>query len=129
MRARSTVLGGLILMMFLTLAACGGGGDEDNVLGGAETADLVVDDQRPFYDPTKLQLPLNREVTFTVFNKGDMVHNITIPGFDVDMDVQPKSSVEIKLPAVSAPPRDGFYTVYCKYHQSDGESLRLNVLS
>ena len=129
MRARKTIIGGLVVVLLLGLAACGGGGEEDNLLGGAETADLVVDDEHPFYDPTKLQLPLNREVTFTVFNKGERVHNIVIPDFNVDMDVQPKSSIDIKLPAVSAPPRAGFYTVYCKYHQAEGEALRLNVMS
>lgn len=128
MRVRKTILGGLVVVLLLGLVACGGG-EEDNLLGGAKTADLVVEDDYPFYDPTKLELPMNREVTFTVFNKGEMVHNIVIPDLNVDMDVQPKSSVEIKLPAVSAAPRAGFFTVYCKYHQAEGEALRLNVMS
>ncbi len=127
MRARKTFLAGVIVAMVLALGACGDGGGDDNVLGGAENADLVVNDEHPFYEPTKLQMPLNREVTFTVFNEGDAVHNITIPGFAIDRDVPPKQSVEIRLPAISEPPRDGFYTVYCKFHQSEGEALRLEV--
>lgn len=127
MRVRKLVLGGLIAAMLLGLVACGDDGDDDNVLGGAETADLVVTDEHPFYEPTSLELPLNREVTFTVFNDGEDMHNITIPGFSIDQDVAPKTSVEIKIPATTEAPRDGFYTVYCKYHQSEGEALRLNV--
>ena len=129
MRARKTVLAGLILVMVLGFAACGDDGDDEETVLGAkpENADLVVNDEMPFYDPTKLQMPLNREVTFTVYNEGRKIHNITIPGFAIDMDVAPKQSIEVKLPAISEPPRDGFYTVYCKIHQADGEALRLEI--
>ena len=129
MRARKTVLTGLIVVMALGLAACGDDGDDDDtVLGGrAETADLVINDKLPFYEPTKLEVPLNREVTFSVFNDGEEMHNITIPALSIDMDVPPKQTVDIKLPAISEAPRDGFFTVYCKFHQSEGEALRLEI--
>ena len=127
MRARKTVLGGLILVMVLGLAACGGDDDDESVLGGSKTADLVVKDEHPFYSPAKLEVPLNREVTFTVFNDGERLHNVTIPGFNIDMDVAPNQSIEIKLPAVGEAPRDGFYALYCKLHQSEGEAMRLEV--
>jgi plastocyanin len=127
-RARKLVLVGLVAVMLLGLAACGDdGGDDDNLLGGSQTADLVVGDEHPFYEPTSLEMPLNREITFTVFNEGDEVHNITIPGFAIDMDVQPKANISITLPAISEAPRDGFYSLYCKYHQSDGEAMRINI--
>lgn len=126
MRARKTVLGGLIVVMVLGLVGCGGG-DDDNVLGGAKNADLVVNDKDPFYEPKNLEIVLNREVTFTVFNDGKITHNITVPGFAVDMDVEPGKSIDIKLPATSAAPRDGFYTLYCKFHQSEGEATRINI--
>jgi plastocyanin len=126
-RARKTVLAGLIVVMVLGLAACGGDGDDDNVLGGREGADLVINDEHPFYEPTKLEMPLNREVTFTVFNEGEDLHNITIPALSISMEVPPKQSVEIRLPAVTEAPRDGFFTVYCGFHQSEGEALRLEI--
>ena len=129
MRASKTVLAGLILVMVLGLAGCGDDGDDgDTVLGDRpENADLVINDERPFYSPTKLEMPLNREVTVTVFNDGDNRHNITIPGLAIDRDIPSKQSVEITLPAVSEVPRDGFFLVYCKYHQAEGEALRLEV--
>lgn len=127
MRARKVVLGGLIVVMLLGLVGCGGGGDDDNVLGGAGTADLVIEDDRPFYDPSNLEIALNRDITFTVFNDGKKVHNITIPGFEIDMDVQPGQTIDIKLPAVASAPRDGFYSFYCKFHQTEGEAGRINI--
>jgi plastocyanin len=128
-RARKLVLGGLIAVMLLGLVGCGDDGDddEDEVLGArAETADLVVQDEFPFYEPTGLRIPANQEVTLTVFNDGERIHNITVPGFTIDMDVAPGQTVEIKLPAASVP-RDGFYLFYCKYHQSEGEAGRINI--
>ena len=129
MRARKMVLGGLIVVMLAGLVGCGGD-DDDEVLGAnRDAADLVVNDEHTFYDPTSLEMPLNREVTFTVFNDGEKIHNITIPGFSIDMDVPSKQSIDVKLPAITAEPRDGFYTVYCKFHQADGEALRLEISS
>ena len=126
MRLRKMLLGGLMVMMVAGLVGCGGG-DDESVLDGKKNADLVVDDKEPFYEPKNLEIALNREVTFTVFNEGKKVHNITVPGFEIDMDVQPGQSIDIKLPAVSAAPRDGFYTMYCKFHQSEGEAGRIKI--
>ena len=127
MRLRKLLLGGLMAVLLVSVAGCGGGDDDNNVLGGARNADLVVSDEPPFYEPKNLEIELNREVTFTVFNEGDKLHNITIPGFEVDMDVAPGQSIDIELPAIDAPPRDGFYTMYCKFHQSQGEAGRINI--
>jgi len=121
------VLGGLIAVMLVGLAGCGGGGDKPNVLGGAGTADLVVDDDPPFYDPKNLEIALNKEITFTVFNDGKKVHNVTIPGFVIDMDVEPGRTIDVKLPATAGAPRDGFYSFYCKFHQTEGEAGRINI--
>ncbi len=126
MRAKNMVLGGLMVVLLLALVGCGGGSDDD-VLGGAKNADLVVEDKDPYYEPKNLEIALNREVTFTVFNKGKEVHNITIPGFEVDMDVTPGQSIDIKLRAINAEPRDGFFSFYCKFHQSEGEAGRIKI--
>ncbi len=120
------MLGGLMMVLLASLVGCGGSSG-DNVLGGKKNADLVVNDKDPFYEPKTLDLRLNKEVTFTVFNDGKKVHNITIPGFAIDMDVEPGKSISITLPATNAAPRDGFYTLYCKFHQSEGEATRINI--
>jgi plastocyanin len=126
-RARKMVLGGLLVVLVLALVGCGGDSDDENRLGGAETADLVITDKFPFYDNKTLELPRGREITFTVFNDGKDLHNITIPAFTIDMDVQPGQTIEIKIPAQNEPSRDGFWTMYCKYHQSEGEAGRIEL--
>ena len=127
MRARKMVLGGLLVVLLLGLVGCGSDSDDDNRLGGAGTADLVINDEFPFYDNKTLELPRGREVTFTVFNDGKDVHNITIPAFTIDMDVQPGQTIEVKLPATNEASRDGFWTMYCKYHQHEGEAGRIEL--
>lgn len=129
MRARRAVLGGLIVVMLLGLVGCGSDSDDDNVLGGRGTADLVItDDKAPFYDHSTLKMPLDREITFTVFNDAKDRHNIVIPAFDIDMDIAPGETVSVKIPAVKEAPRDGFFSFYCKYHQAEGEQGRIEIL-
>jgi plastocyanin len=124
------MLGGLMVMLLVSLVGCGSDSkDEDTVLGATkpQNADLVLSDTFPFYDPVTLQMPLNKEVTFSVRNEGKKMHNITVPGFVIDMDVAPGQTVQVKLPAITAPPRDGFYLMYCKYHQFEGELTKINI--
>jgi plastocyanin len=125
-RARKLVLGGLMAVLLLGLVGCGGGSGDSVRSATKKAADLVINDKSPFYDPAKLQIPPNREVTLTVFNDGKKVHNVTLPDFAIDMDVEPGQSIDIKIPATGAP-RDGFFTLYCKYHQSDGEATKVNI--
>ncbi|HTJ76697.1 MAG TPA: cupredoxin domain-containing protein [Acidimicrobiales bacterium] len=118
------------LVLLVTLTGCGGSSSKTTVLGGKNlTADVVVDkvDGLHTYDPKKLTIELNKEVSFTVLNKDKVVHNVTIPDFAIDMDVQPGQRIEVKLPAVAQAPRDGFFLFYCKYHQSEGEAGRIEV--
>jgi hypothetical protein len=124
------MLGGLMMVLLVSLAGCGSDSKKaDDVLGAtkAKNADLVLNDTMPFYEPKELQLPLNKDVTVTVRNDGKKLHNITIPGFVVDTDVAPGQTVEIKIPAVAAAPRDGFFLMYCKYHQFQGELTKINI--
>ena len=130
MRARKMVLGGLLVVILFGLVGCGSDSDDDdNVLGGKATADLVVNDTFPFYDNKTLKIPRGREITFTVLNEGKKVHNITIPGFTIDLDVQPGQTIDVKIPATNEAPRDGFWLMYCKYHQHEGEQGRLELAS
>ena len=130
MRLRKFMLGSLMMVLLVSLVGCGSDSkDEDSVLGAtkAKNADLVINDTFPFYDRSDLKIPLNQDVTFTVLNEGKNVHNITIPGFVIDMDIPAGQTVEIKIPKISEAPRDGFYTMYCKYHQNQGEATKINI--
>ena len=120
-RARLVTVGLVSVVMLLGMAGCGGGGGDN-----AKRADVTVDKTSRFV-PDKLEIKLNREDSFTFLNKDNKVHNVTVPGLVIDMDIQPGQRVDVKIPAVAQAPRDGFFSFYCKYHQSEGESGRINV--
>lgn len=129
-RGRAAVGGLLALVMVLGLAGCGSSKNSGVVLGGrTQKADIVVDrvDSLHQYVPNKVTIPLNRDVSFTVLNKDSIVHNVTVPALGIDIDIRPGERVEVKIPAVSAAPRDGFFLFYCKYHQSEGEAGRIYI--
>jgi plastocyanin len=118
------------VVMLLGLSGCGSSSAKTTSLGGAsQSADIVISKSEsvPRFDPNKVSIPLNKDVTFTVLNKDTEVHNITIPGVVVDMDIAPGQRVEVKIPAVSQAPRDGFFLFYCKYHQQAGETGHINI--
>lgn len=127
--AKTVISGFLGLTMTFGLAACGGGG------GDKLTADVNMDNTLRF-DPSELKIQLNQDNTFTFLNKDNKVHNITVPGLSndveqnaIDVDVQPGQRGTVKLPKVTAAPRDGFFLFYCKYHQTQGMSGRFKVSS
>jgi len=111
--AKTVISGFLGLTMTFGLAACGGGG------GDKLTADVTMDDTLRF-NPSELKINLNEESTFTFLNKDNKVHNITVPALSndieqtaIEIDVQPGQRGTLKLPNVTAAPRDGFFLFYC----------------
>lgn len=127
--AKTVISGFLGLAMTFGMAACGGG-DGDEL-----TADVTMDETMR-YDPNELEINLNEETTFTFLNKDNEVHNITVPALSndieqnaIEVDVQPGQRGTLKLPKVTAAPRDGFFLFYCKYHQTQGMSGRLKISS
>lgn len=107
------------VLALLGLAGCGSS-------GSGLRADVTVD--KTFrYDPSKLEIRLNQDNTFTFGNKDTKVHNVTIPAFAIDMDIQPGQRIAVTIPKVAQVPRDGFFSFYCKYHQAEGESGRINI--
>jgi len=111
----------LALVMLVGLTGCGGGSGDS-----AKRADVTVDSTNRFA-PDKIEVSLNQEDSFTFLNKDRKVHNVTIPAFAIDMDIQPGQRIEVKIPSVATVPRDGFFSFYCKYHQAEGESGRISV--
>lgn len=121
-RARVTIGGLVAVVAFLGLTACGGGSS-----GTTLKADIIANriNSQHRFDPDKLQLSLNQENTITVLNKDKVVHNFTVSFLGIDMDIQPGQRVTVKIPSVTQKPEPGYLTFYCKYHQSEGMSGRL----
>jgi len=118
---RVRVSGLLGLVMLVALTGCGGGSSDSG-----KKADVTVDKTMKF-DPDSVEISLNSAESFTFLNKDKKVHNVTVPAFAIDMDIQPGQRVEVKIPAVASAPRDGFYSFYCKFHQTEGEAGRIKI--
>jgi len=117
-------MSGLLGLMMLTgLAACGGGGSDSG-----KKADVSVDATNRF-SPNKVEISRNQEDSVTFLNKDKVAHNVTIPAFAIDMDIPAGQRISVKIPAVKDAPRDGFFSFYCKFHQTAGESGRITVSS
>jgi plastocyanin len=123
-RARVMIAGLLSLVMLLALTGCGGGSSDNG-----KKADVTVDKVSGLhqFDPKKIEISLNQEDTFTFLNKDSIVHNVTVPAFAIDMDIQPGQRIDVKIPAVAQAPRDNFFTFSCKYHQAEGEAGRIEI--
>lgn len=121
-RARTAMAGLMGLVMLIGMTACGGGGSSDN----GKRADVTVD-RTDRFTPNKVEISLNQADSITFLNKDKKVHNVTVPNFAIDMDIQPGQRIEVKIPSISSVPRDGFIGFYCKYHQTEGEAGRINI--
>ncbi len=127
MRATKRVLTGIIAaVMILGLAGCGGGGnDDENLLGSAGRADVVITEQG--FEPDKLQMRVGEEVTFRVANEDDRPHTFTLTFLDIEQEIPAGSSAEIKM-KITEVPEAGFYSFYSKNHQKEnGYFGRINV--
>ena len=57
-------------------------------------------------------------------NSGSALHNFTIEGSSLDVDVQPGQTQTLPPPA---PVQPGTYTFFCKYHRSQGMEGTITV--
>jgi len=115
-RATRRALAGITAaVMILGLAGCGGD-DNENVLGSAGRADVVITDLG--FEPSELEVRVNEEVRFTVLNQDERPHSFTLTFLDIDKEIPPGASTDITLRAPEIP-QAGFYSFYSKNHQSE----------
>lgn len=129
MRVRAVLA---VVALGVLAAACGGGGGgREQAGGGGGTIRLsdgslatdrgtgtvsgtaaTVEAGEFFFSPTVLTGPAGQEVTLTVTNVGQALHNFSLPDQDVDVDIQPgqETTVTVTLPS------SGAVTFQCKYH-------------
>jgi plastocyanin len=80
----------------------GGGGDGERVAITASDFEFA---------PADLVLTAGEEATLVLGNTGQVGHNLTIEGLDVDEDIEPGGSVDIPLA-----PDAGEYDFFCAIH-------------
>lgn len=124
-----------VVVLGVLAAACGGGGGggEQGGGGGGGAGTIQLSDGRLatdrgtgtvsgttatveagefFFSPTILTGPAGQEITLTVTNVGQALHNFSLPDQDVDVDVQPGQETEVTVTL----PSSGALTFECKYH-------------
>lgn len=70
-------------------------------------------------------LKVKAEQGFKLENKGTAMHNLTIQGTQVDLDVQPGQ--EGNFEAIGGVVRSGTYDLFCKYHKTRGMTGKITV--
>ncbi len=116
------------VVMAVGLGACGGDSDSSAVGLGELTTNRFFR-----FEPDEFEVRFDRETSFTLVNNDSRKHNFTLSYVFVDLDnfvnvdVEPNSTANVTF-TVKERPRDGFFTFYCRYHQSEGMSGRIRVV-
>jgi plastocyanin len=103
----------------------GGGGSSgggNTPAPGSPGGTVTVTLQNFAYNPSQISGSVSG--TMIVKNADSTVHNVTIVGTPVDQDVQPGQTFTFTPPAPFDP---GTYSVFCKYHKSQGMVAVLTV--
>ena len=129
MQVKQFVRTGLVVTALVVgLVACGSDSDDTKSVGTRGSADVVMSDNpTPHFDPDTLEAPVNGEVSFSIKNESDVVHNFTLSFLGIDQDVQPGETKQITFKVPPPPKGLNYYTFYDKNYQGDGMQGRLNV--
>jgi plastocyanin len=95
-------------------------------ISGKSTFELEMDnDNGKFYfKPTVLKGTAGQQLTLTLKNEGNTVHNFSLVGSEangVDVQAGQEGSMQVTLP------QSGFVEFFCKYHRSLGMVGELTV--
>ena len=82
---------------------------------GASGSAITVNAADVQFSPTCTTNVPAGTVTLTVHNTGSLLHNVSIPGQQIDRDVAPGATVTIQLRVGTTP-----ITYFCKYHRGGG---------
>jgi plastocyanin len=125
-----------LLVVAMVLAACGGDDDdgggetasdapvqlEGDVTnkGSAEatgdTADLEVEIDDNYFEPTFIKGSPGGTVTVTLHNEGSRPHTFTVDSLGIDEEVSGDDEVEVEVTL----PDSGATAFYCRFHKDSG---------
>ncbi len=127
MRLNRFGAGLLLAALMAGLVGCGEDADDVTAIGRGSTEIVTRSDPKPHFDPDKLSARLGDEVSLSLHNDGDQVHNFTLSFLGIDQDIQPGETVEVRFTVTEPPKGLDFYTFYDKNFQGEGMQGRLNV--
>ena len=67
----------------------------------------------------------NTSQAIVLVNEGSVIHNFSIAGTSVDVDVRPGETVTLPPPGTSFPA--GTFSFFCKYHKANGMTGTLHA--
>jgi plastocyanin len=107
------------LVLALLAAACGGGGPTggDTAEDAVPSDTLVMSDNA--FEPQSWSVASG---TYTLDNQGRALHNLTVEGGDLDVDVQAGQTQEVEMDL-----EPGEYEMVCTYHIAQGMTGTLVV--
>jgi plastocyanin len=97
-----------VAVVLASASACSGGG------GGPGELTLEAGDIR--FVPETVVVQAGGQVTVALRNTDSVRHNLSVPGVEADVDVEPGRSVNV----IFVPPGTGALEFFCKYHREQG---------
>jgi len=88
---------------------------DDRGVAAATGATVTVDAGDSFFTPTCTTSVPRGSVTLTITNTGQLLHNVSVPALNLDMDVSPGQTVSVAVTVAAAP-----LAYVCKYHRISG---------
>ena len=147
MGTRTFVLFGAAAAALITLAACSSssssasgatsgsnkitiGSDQANDHGtedatGKTTFEIGADNDSSgyYFNPTILQGSAGQSITLEIKNNGSVLHNFSITSMNVNINIQPGASQEVKVTF----PQTGTVEYFCSIHHGLGMAGELSV--
>jgi plastocyanin len=113
----------------LFAAACSSGGSSSStttppavITSPASTsaspaaAEVSIQEVEFAFQPNQISATTSQAIVIT--NNGTALHNFSIEGTSISVDTQPGQTTRLEAPGPSFAP--GTYTIFCKYHRSQG---------
>jgi plastocyanin len=118
------------LLVLAFAGGCSSGGGTTNTTtppttaassGGGTGVTITMSDFA--FDPSTLTASTSQDIVLV--NTGAALHNFSIEGTSIDVDVQPGATQTLTAPGSSFP--TGAHPFFCKYHKAQGMTGTLNA--
>lgn len=109
-----------ILLVIAALALVAGACGEEDEDTGAQEQSLEVEAFDNYYETETLLVEPGAEVTLSFSNGGGVVHSVTVPDLDFELEAQSGDTAESTF---TAPDTPGTLDFYCKYHPDEMEGV------
>ena len=106
----------LIVLFVLSVALVAGACGEEDTDSGAQEQSLEVEAFDNYYESETLLIEPGAEVTLSFSNGGGVVHSVTVPDLDFELEAQSGDTAESTF---TAPDEPGSLDFYCKFHPDE----------